>query len=124
VGSATTRFCHPGEILQLFHQQDQQILRLPIAAAVRLHLVDPSSSAVFIIKKYAQIGQSIFFGWFPANLEVPIRLRAIFLHHLPAGSVKSTTSTPTSKVDPWAGVQIGVYSAHASEKGKTCFRRD
>jgi hypothetical protein len=28
-----TRFCYPGGILQLFHRQDQQILRLPAAAA-------------------------------------------------------------------------------------------
>jgi hypothetical protein len=28
-----TRFCHPGGILQLFHRQDQQILRLPTAAS-------------------------------------------------------------------------------------------
>jgi hypothetical protein len=30
-----TGFCYPGGILQLFHRQDQQILRLPAAAAVR-----------------------------------------------------------------------------------------
>jgi hypothetical protein len=33
VGIAATEFCHPGGILQLFHRQDQQILRLPTAAA-------------------------------------------------------------------------------------------
>jgi hypothetical protein len=32
VGIATTGFCHPGGILQAFHRQDQQILRLPAAA--------------------------------------------------------------------------------------------
>jgi hypothetical protein len=32
VGIAATGFCHPGGILQLFHRQDQQILRLPAAA--------------------------------------------------------------------------------------------
>jgi hypothetical protein len=35
VGIAATGFCHPGGILQLFHRQDQQILRLPIATARR-----------------------------------------------------------------------------------------
>jgi hypothetical protein len=29
VGIAATGFCYPGGILQLFHRQDQQILRLP-----------------------------------------------------------------------------------------------
>jgi hypothetical protein len=34
---AATGFCYPGGILQPFHRQDQQILRLPTAAAARSH---------------------------------------------------------------------------------------
>jgi hypothetical protein len=33
VGIVATGFCYPGGILQLFHRQDQQILRLRTAAA-------------------------------------------------------------------------------------------
>jgi hypothetical protein len=32
VGIAATGFFYPGGILQLFYREDQQILRLPIAA--------------------------------------------------------------------------------------------
>jgi hypothetical protein len=46
MGIAATRFYHPGRLLQLFHRQDQQILRLP-TAATRSHLVTPSTSANF-----------------------------------------------------------------------------
>jgi hypothetical protein len=46
VGIAATGFYHPGRLLQLFHRQDQQILRLPTAAA-RSRLVTPSTSANF-----------------------------------------------------------------------------
>jgi hypothetical protein len=48
VGIAATGFCYLGGILQLFHRQDQQILRLPTAAATRSHLVIPSTSANFV----------------------------------------------------------------------------
>jgi hypothetical protein len=44
VGIATTGFCHPGGILQLFHRQDQQILWLPTAASIGSHLADSSRS--------------------------------------------------------------------------------
>jgi hypothetical protein len=50
VGIAATGFCYPGGILQLFHRQDQQILRLPIAAA-RSHLANPSFLANFVINQ-------------------------------------------------------------------------
>jgi hypothetical protein len=86
MGIATTGFCHPGGILQLFHRQDQQILRLLTAATVRSHLADQSSLTVFIIKKYAQIGRSNFFGWFSTNPQIAIRLRVVFLHQFPDGS--------------------------------------
>jgi hypothetical protein len=33
VGNAATEFCYPGGILQVFHRQDQQILRLPTATS-------------------------------------------------------------------------------------------
>jgi hypothetical protein len=39
VGIATTGFCHPGGILQLFHREDQQILRLPTAVARSLQQI-------------------------------------------------------------------------------------
>jgi hypothetical protein len=45
VGIAATGFCHPGGILQVFHRQDQQVLRLPIAASTGSHLADSSRSA-------------------------------------------------------------------------------
>jgi hypothetical protein len=41
VGIAVPGFCHPGEILQLFYRQDQQILRLPTAAAISLQQIHP-----------------------------------------------------------------------------------
>jgi hypothetical protein len=77
VGIAVTGFCYPGEILQLFHRQDQQILRLSTAAArshclagsapfmvIRTNPADPSSPASFVIDKSDPVasGRSIFFG--------------------------------------------------------------
>jgi hypothetical protein len=44
VGIAATGFCYPGEILQLFHRQDQQVLRLPTVAA-RSHQIISSTLA-------------------------------------------------------------------------------
>jgi hypothetical protein len=44
VGIAATGFCYPGGILQLFHRQDQQILRLPTAATARSNLIGSTSS--------------------------------------------------------------------------------
>jgi hypothetical protein len=54
VGIAVTGFCHPGGILQLFHQEDQQISRLPIAVArslQQIHLLQVD----FIINKEERI---------------------------------------------------------------------
>jgi hypothetical protein len=45
VGIAATGFCYPGGILQLFHRQDQQILRLRTAA----RRIDQSSTSVKLI---------------------------------------------------------------------------
>jgi hypothetical protein len=68
VGIAATGFCYPGGILQLFHRQDQQILRLPTAAArshrlagsapftvIGTNPADPSSPSSFVIDKYNQV---------------------------------------------------------------------
>jgi hypothetical protein len=44
VGTAATGFCYPGGILQVFHRQDQQILRLPTAAA-GTHLAKSSATS-------------------------------------------------------------------------------
>jgi hypothetical protein len=52
VGIAVTRFCYPGGILQIFHRQDQQVLRLPTAASgglINLQQVSNSSSSAKII---------------------------------------------------------------------------
>jgi hypothetical protein len=50
VGIAATGFCYPGGILQLFHRQDQQILRLP-AAAVRSVQQIRAGFVIVIIRK-------------------------------------------------------------------------
>jgi hypothetical protein len=54
VGIAATGFCHPGGILQLFHREDQQISRLPIAAARSLQQIHPLQGD-FIINKEGRI---------------------------------------------------------------------
>jgi hypothetical protein len=36
VGIAATGFCYPGGILQIFHQQDQQVVRLSIVASSQI----------------------------------------------------------------------------------------
>jgi hypothetical protein len=46
VGSAATGFCYLGGILQLFHRQDQQILRLPTASARSFQQNSPSTSTI------------------------------------------------------------------------------
>jgi hypothetical protein len=65
-------------------------LRLPTAAAVRLHLADSSYLVSFVIDKSDQIAsaRSIFFGWFPTNLQLAIRLQAVFLRQLPASWIQ------------------------------------
>jgi hypothetical protein len=50
MGIAVIGFCYPGGILQLFHREDQQILRLPIAAARSLQQIHPLQID-FIINK-------------------------------------------------------------------------
>jgi hypothetical protein len=47
VGIATTGFCYPGGILQLFYREDQEILRLPTAAP-RLFQQIASCRIIFI----------------------------------------------------------------------------
>jgi hypothetical protein len=51
VGIAATGFCYPGGILQLFHRQDQQILRLPAAAVVKSVQQIRAGFVVVIIRK-------------------------------------------------------------------------
>jgi hypothetical protein len=48
---AATGFCHPGGILQLFHRQDQQILRLPTAAAAKSLQQIQAGSLIVIVRK-------------------------------------------------------------------------
>jgi hypothetical protein len=50
VGTAAIEFCYPGGILQLFHREDQQISRLPIAATRSLQQIHPLQ-VEFIINK-------------------------------------------------------------------------
>jgi hypothetical protein len=54
VGIAATGFCHPGGVLQLFHREDQQISRLPIAAARSLQQIHLFQGD-FIINKEGRI---------------------------------------------------------------------
>jgi hypothetical protein len=63
VGSAATGFCYPGGILQLFHRQDpssfhrqdQQIWRLPRAAARSLQQIQTGSFIVIIRKIFIDL---------------------------------------------------------------------
>jgi hypothetical protein len=50
VGITTTGYCYPGGILQLFRQQDQQILRLPTAASGGSINLQQASKLIFIGK--------------------------------------------------------------------------
>jgi hypothetical protein len=60
MGIAATGFCYPGGILQVFHQQDQQVLRLPTTASTGSHLADSSRSAhclhQLVIDKVCYVG--------------------------------------------------------------------
>jgi hypothetical protein len=51
VGIAMTGFCHPDGILQLFCRQDQQISRLPTAAAAKLLQLKSRRNRVLTVRE-------------------------------------------------------------------------
>jgi hypothetical protein len=64
VGIATTGFCYPGGILQLFRRQDQQILRLLTTAAGGSHLAGSSASNAFnFISNITFVRSDLWCSW-------------------------------------------------------------
>jgi hypothetical protein len=116
VGIATTGFCHPGRILQLFHRQDEQILRLPTATArshrlagsapftvIGTNPADLTSSASFVIDKLIQSHLADQFSSASSDKSSTSDMYpGRFPPSASARVMKSTTSTPTSQVDPRA----------------------
>jgi hypothetical protein len=73
VGIAATGFCHPSGILQLFHRQDQQILRLPTAVARSLQQIHPLQIDYIVneqtISSYRRITVRIGVGFYAATRQ-------------------------------------------------------